>query len=150
MEVMCTPDDLVRLLLPHPADLKLTALDLDLDRHEIVVAATSVRAAGTCPQCDAPSSRSHSSYQRTLADVPWADFSVRIELTVRKWFCSTADCPRRIFTERLPAVVAPWARRTARLANRQRLIGLTVAGSAGASVARPVTTILAENRNKQR
>ncbi len=138
MEVMCTPNDLVRLLLPHPADLALTALDLDLDRHQIVVTATSVLTAGTCPQCNAPSSRAHSSYQRTLADVPWADFTVRIELTVRKWFCRTADCPRRIFSERLPAVVAPWARRTTRLVERQRMIGLTVAGTAGARIATAV------------
>ena len=138
MEVMCTPDDLVRLLLPHPTDLALTALDLDLEHHQLVIAATSVRAEGTCPACNAPSARSHSRYQRTLADLPWADCTVRIELTVRKWFCSTAACSRRIFTERLPSIVAPWARRTHRLAERQRMIGLTVAGTAGARVAKQV------------
>jgi transposase len=135
---MCTPDDLIRLLLPHPADLALTTLDLDLERHQVVIAATSVRAEGTCPHCNVPSLRPHSRYQRTIADLPWADFTVRIELTVRKWFCTTAACSRRIFTERLPSVVAPWARRTHRLAQRQRMIGLTVAGTAGARVAKQV------------
>ena len=138
MEVMYTPDDLIHLLLPTSADLVVTALDLDPDRHQIVVSATSVQAAGTCPSCNLPSMRPHSSYQRTLADVPWADFTVRIELTVRKWFCRTEACPRRIFTERLPTIVAPWARRTQRLADRQRMIGLTVAGTAGARVATQV------------
>ena len=138
IEVMCTPDTLLRLLLPHSTDLALTALDLDPDRHQIIVSATSVQAEATCPHCNVPSARSHSCYQRTLADLPWADFTVRIELTVHKWFCSTEACPRRIFTERLPAIVAPWARRTQRLADRQRMIGLTVAGTAGARVATEV------------
>jgi transposase len=113
-------------------------LDLDPDCHQIIVSATSVRAEGICPHCNVPSARSHSRYQRILADLPWADFTVRIELTVRKWFCSTAACSRRIFTERLPSIVAPWARRTQRLAERQRMIGLTVAGTAGAHVAKQV------------
>jgi len=36
-------------------------------------------------------------------------------LRVRKWFCRNRACPRRIFTERLPTIAAPWARRTLRL-----------------------------------
>src|SRR3712207_5987526 len=75
---MCTPDDLIRLLLPHSTDLALTSLDLDLDREEIIVAVTSVQAWVTCPHCDAIATRVHSQYQRTLADLPWADFTVRI------------------------------------------------------------------------
>jgi transposase len=138
MEVMCTPDELLRLLLPNSTELALTTLDLDPDRHQIIVSARSVRAEGLCPHCNVPSAHPHSRYQRTLADLPWADFTVRIHLTVSKWFCSTEACPRRIFTERLPTLVAPWARRTQRLADRQRMIGLTVAGTAGARVATEV------------
>ena len=41
-------------------------------------------------------------------------------------------CPRRIFTERLPGVVAPWARRTRRLTARLLAIGLALGGAAGA------------------
>ena len=44
------------------------------------------------------------------------------QLRVRKWFCRNRRCRRRIFTERLPTIAAPWARRTLRLA--QRLIAL--------------------------
>src|SRR5437588_13018738 len=38
------------------------------------------------------------------------------QLRVRKFFCDHPACPRQIFTERLPTVAAPWARRTLRLA----------------------------------
>ena len=53
-----------------------------------------------------------------LADLPWAHYRVRLQLRVRKGFCRNRHCPRPIFTERLPTVVAPWARRTLRLAHR--------------------------------
>ena len=85
-----------------------------------------------CPVCTRPAQRVHSRYQRTLADLPWAEFSVILQLRVRKFFCLNGDCKRRIFTERLPAVVAPWARRTQRLAKRLTNIGLAVGGAAGA------------------
>jgi hypothetical protein len=48
----------------------------------------------------------HSRYQRHLTDLPWGPLSVRIRLTVRKFVCRNATCIRRIFTERLPALVA--------------------------------------------
>src|SRR5262249_26083548 len=38
---------------------------------------------------------------------------------------------RRIFTERLPTVVAPWARRTLRLAQRLVVLGMALGGEAG-------------------
>lgn len=52
---------------------------------------------------------------RTLADLPWGRFAVRLHLVVRKFFCREQGCPRKIFTERLPGVVAPCARRTLRI-----------------------------------
>ena len=51
---------------------------------------------------------------------------------MRKFFCRNIQCERSIFTERLPTVVAPWARRSARLAAQQRQLGLDFGGEAGA------------------
>ena len=65
-----------------------------------------------CPLCATPAWRIHSDYGRTLADLPWAQYRVRLQLRVRKWFCRNRACGRRIFTERLPTIAAPWARRT--------------------------------------
>jgi transposase len=47
-----------------------------------------------------------------------------------------ANCPRCIFTERLPDVVEPWARRTKRLAQVQQEIGLMAGGTAGKHITR--------------
>ncbi len=56
---------------------------------------------------------------------------MRLQLRVRKWFCRNRACRRRIFTERLPTVAAPWARRTLRLAQRLVALGVALGGKAG-------------------
>ena len=56
------------------------------------------------------------------------------EFRVRRFFCLMPGCCRTIFTERFPTIVAPWARRTRRLAERQRTVGLALGGAAGARV----------------
>jgi len=80
--------------------------------------------------------RIHSHYQRTLADLPWAQYRVCLQLRVRKWFCANRHCRRRIFTERLPRVTAPWARRTLRLAQRLIALGVALGGTAGVQLYR--------------
>jgi len=58
------------------------------------------------------------------ADLPWADYSITLQLRVRPFFCINTLCKRRIFTERLASVTAPWARRRRRMAQRLTDIGL--------------------------
>ena len=63
-----------------------------------------------------PSARIHSTYRRSLADLPSHGRAVWIKLATRRFRCVRATCSRRIFTERLAATGAhPFARRTARL-----------------------------------
>ena len=59
-----------------------------------------------------------------------------IRFKVRRLFCDNALCKRHVFTERLPGVATPWARRTTRLANRLTAVGLALGGSAGARLGR--------------
>lgn len=54
-----------------------------------------------------------------------------LQLQVRKFFCTNSACHRRIFTERLPQLTLPWARRTCRLAKQLLAIGLALGGAAG-------------------
>src|SRR5918997_1098356 len=68
-----------------------------------------------CPQCGNPSFAVHSRYTRMPTDLPWSGYAVRFILHVRKFFCRTLTCAQRIFTERLPGVVEPLARKTVRL-----------------------------------
>jgi hypothetical protein len=61
--------------------------------------------------------------------------AVRLQLTVRKFVCRKATCTRRIFTERLPGLVVPSARKTQRFITALRAIGMAVGGQAGARLA---------------
>jgi transposase len=119
-----TPDVLA-CLLPDATTLCLAACHVDHTTAQITVSVSATAATAPCPLCTTPAYRIHSSYERTLADLPWAEYHVRLQLRVRKWFCRNHHCRRHIFTERLPTVVAPWARRTLRLA--QRFVDLGVA-----------------------
>ena len=121
---------LVSVLLPSPHDLHLETLSMDPHCKRLTLEVTTRQATPVCPRCHTPSNRIHSRYMRTLADLPWADVTICLQLHVRKCFCPNPDCSQRIFTERLPAVVAPWARRTQRLAEQQRQIGLALGGAA--------------------
>jgi transposase len=98
---------------------------------QITLRLISTPPRGRCPLCGRPSQRIHSHYQRTFADLPWADFQVRLEVRVRKLFCANQACQRRIFTERLPDVAEPWARRTLRLADSLLAVGVALGGRAG-------------------
>jgi transposase len=95
----------------------------------------SQQATLPCPLCQGPANRLHSQYERTLADLPWGDWRVKLGLGVCKLFCDNPHCSRQIFTERLAGVVAPWARKTARLCQRLTAIGVMLGGSAGARLA---------------
>ncbi len=97
-----------------------------------IVAPTSPEAL--CPLCQCRTACVHSRYTRVVADLPWAGWGVRLELHVRRFFCQNQECKRRIFTERLPGVVAPSARRTTRLADLLTVIGFAMGGEAGNSL----------------
>jgi transposase len=101
----------------------------------ITLQVTSTPTHVPCPLCHVQTLRVHSRYTRTLADLPWGPYAVRVLLRVRKFFCDHPVCPRQIFTERVPAVAAPWARRTLRLAQRLLAYGLALGGEAGARLA---------------
>jgi transposase len=99
--------------LPLPTGLEIVSVETVEDLLKVQVASTKERAF--CPLCHSETSRRHSQYTRVVADLPCAGFRVQLILRVRKFFCETVDCSRKIFTERLPAFVEPWARVTVRL-----------------------------------
>jgi len=84
--------------LPDPSTLALEAWHLDTPAATLTLQVTATAPHALCPLCQAPATRGHSRYRRVLADVPWGAYAVRVQLQVRKWFCDTPTCPRRIFT----------------------------------------------------
>ena len=118
-------------MLPDATRLRLEACEVDDTAAQITLHMRSMPISVPCPLCTTPARRIHSHYERTLADLPWAQYRVCLQVRVRKWFCRNRACPRRIFTERLPTVAAPWARRPLRLAQRLVALGLALGGKAG-------------------
>lgn len=116
-------------LLPDPTCLHLSLLDASEEMITAIVTTTSDEAM--CPVCQRRSDRVHSRYVRTVADLPWMGCAVRLELHTRRFFCQNPDCQRKIFTERLPSILAPSARRTLRLQELFTLIGFALGGEAG-------------------
>jgi len=84
----------------------------------------------------------HSRYVRTVADLPWQGVAVKLELHARRFHCENILCVTSIFCERLPSVVAHYARKTVRLNAALELIGFAMGGEAGARLARELGLIV--------
>ncbi|MGA4979903.1 ISL3 family transposase [Streptomyces cinereoruber] len=100
---------------------------------EVVARGRAARSA--CPDCGRFSDRVHDRYQRRLKDLPLADQRFVIRLTVRRFICGSADCPRRTFAEPFSRLAVPHARFTTRLNRALERVGLALAGRAGARLA---------------
>src|ERR671934_2988585 len=124
---------LLTALLPSTCSIQLTALTIEDESVQLQLTATAPTAA--CPRCAVASSSVHSRYQRHLTDLPWGTRAVHLQLTVRKFRCRNRSCGRRIFTERVPDLVAAYGRHTHRLATALRAIGIALGGQAGARLA---------------
>ena len=132
-------------LLPDTTTLHLEACEVDDTTAQITLRVCSMQTRVPCPLCTTPAQRIHSHYERTLADLPWAAYHVRLQLRVRKWFCGNRRCGRRIFTERLPTIAAPWARRTLRLAQRLIALGIALGGKAGVQLGHVWDVVVSRN-----
>lgn len=101
-----------------------------------VITVHSTSKVSGCPGCGAVSQRVHSRYRRILGDLPLSGHPVRLSVWARRFRCDAVLCGRRIFTERFADdVLAPWARRTARLDALVHHLGLALGGRPAASFA---------------
>jgi transposase len=95
------------------------------DRFRLFV---TVDQTPTCPVCGQVSRSAHSCYCRCLQDLPWQGSSVQLIASVRRFRCRNAECPRRVFCERLPTVAKAHARQTDRASEIVRLVGYSAGG----------------------
>jgi transposase len=101
----------------------------------IEVHATPTRVWARCPACHRPSRSVHSRYTRSALDLPWSGMPVTLCVRARRFRCRRVGCPRRIFCERLPVLLAPHGRRTRRLLRALQAIGRALGGRPGARLA---------------
>ena len=120
-------------LLPHLAGVVVQEAEIAQDR--LVIWARARAGEGVCPRCGQSSGRVHSGYQRRLADTPAGGRAVVIRLSVRRFFCDRAECPKKTFAEQVPGLTVRRGRRTPPLARALTGIALALAGRAGARLA---------------
>ncbi len=124
-----------RTLLPATGILRLENMEATGDG--IIVIASTTQSNVSCTKCGQTTCHLHSRYQRTVADLPWQGIAVKFRLNVRKFFCDNGECERRIFTEPLPQILVPYARKTIRLTDAlQELAFLAFRNEKTVSVAR--------------
>ncbi|MFJ8948306.1 ISL3 family transposase [Streptomyces sp. NPDC102395] len=114
-------------------EVEVEAITAAFGTVEVVASGRAVAVA--CPDCGLFSDRVHDRYQRRLRDLPLADQGFVIRLTVRRFICRSADCPRRTFAEPFARLTVPHARFTTRLNRALERVGLALAGRAGARLA---------------
>ena len=122
-----------RLLPFIPTSLRVIAVASEPER--VTVMAVPRSAAAYCPVCRRHSDRTHGSYERRLADLPWQGRSVSLCVRLRRLCCRNPACSRRTFSQRLPDVAVPRARRSRRLQDVQRHLGLALGGAPAARLA---------------
>jgi transposase len=126
-------------LLRDVPPLHLSTWHIDDTTTRLTLRVTSTQALVHCPVCRFPARRIHSRSVRRVADLPWGPRRVVLHLHVRKFFCANGRCTRRIFTERLAPLVAPWARRTQRLVHWLVHMAMALGGRAGVRLSRAVS-----------
>lgn len=84
-----------------------------------------------CPACKRQSKSIHSSYERTVRDLPAFGNRVYLRLRVRKFYCCNTDCGRKIFAERFDGQFTSYKRTSDRLREKLLKIALLTGGNAG-------------------
>jgi transposase len=108
---------------------------------EGITALVSVSAeSGSCPDCQSPSSRVHSRYQRTVKDLPASGLAVQLKLQVRRFFCDNPFCSRKTFAQAMPEVTLRYVRKTLRLIEMLRELAFALGGEGGARLASVLKT----------
>src|SRR5713226_3982886 len=120
-------------LLQLPEGMRLD--QIQITENSLVIEVVATHPTSSCPLCSEMSSSIQSHYRRVLRDAPCAGRRVQLLLTARKFYCRNALCERKVFTERLPTFVEPWARMTIRQCQQLSSIGLATCGKGGTRLA---------------
>lgn len=104
------------------------------ESHEGYIEASlqSTHHAAKCPCCGHRSSHLHSSYERTVDDIPIHGLRVILKVEVSRYRCINPKCPHKTFVAQCPGVTEKYQRRTpGQRYQLQEILGL-VASTVGA------------------
>ena len=116
--------------------LHILDVDKEAEQGRIKVTARIEAGSAYCPECSTWSERVHSEYDRQPQDLPIQEKSVRLCLTVRRFFCRNLACARKTFVEQVPSFLVRYARRSNRVTERLIHIGLSSSCEGGARLSK--------------
>jgi transposase len=120
----------MEFLVPSYPGLKLERTYVGEGR--VVLLVKSTQPTALCPLCNTQATRVHSNYTRTLTDLCWADYTVKILLGTKRFYCPNPQCPKTTFAQRFDQAISPYARRTKRCEAKLEAIAQELGGAAGA------------------
>ena len=88
-----------------------------------------------CSGCRRRSSRVHARYQRELADLPLGGRRARVIAHIRRFKCVNPRYAQSAFSEQIPGLTTPFARRTPPLSEALAEVALALAGRPGSRIA---------------
>jgi transposase len=119
--------------LPQFAAAIVDSVELDGDLVTFRVRARAGDAA--CSGCRRRSSRVHARYQRQLDDLPLSGRRVRVIAQIRRFKCLSSRCAQSTFSEQIPGLTTPFARRTPPMTGALVKVALALAGRPGSRLA---------------
>jgi transposase len=102
-----------------------------VDGIHVCISARSTSPTAECPTCHQFSTRLHSYYLRSPADLPVSGRTVQLQLRVRRFRCQHPQCKQKTFAERFPETLSAHAQRTQRLTAILAVFALAMSGRAG-------------------
>ena len=119
---------LIKIMFPDELQFRIDKIELEDGK--MVMSVTAMIEESICPHCGTASKQIHSSYQRHPADLSLAGYTVRLDITVPRFFCDNEQCQANTFAERITGLIKPYAHRTDRLADQQRRVAFEAGGFA--------------------
>ncbi|MCF8567983.1 transposase family protein [Alicyclobacillus tolerans] len=88
----------------------------------------------SCSDCGQWTERVHSTYYRTVQDIPLCGIKVFLRIRVRKFFCDNPSCERKIIAEQFDDFICPSQRKTNLCLSNEKLTGLLIYRTANLKV----------------
>ena len=114
------------------SEFGLQLLNTKVDPDCITISASIASLSASCPQCHSNSSKVHSGYIRTLADLSLGVRKLVVHLDIRRFFCEETQCKRVTFAEPVSDFAVRYSRRTNQLCEALREIAFESGGECGA------------------
>ncbi|WP_433221836.1 transposase family protein [Dactylosporangium sp. CS-047395] len=121
--------DLVHVVFPHLAALRV--LNARPNGSSVRVHAEVAAKAARCSFCGVALRRVHSRYERRLLDAAVGGREVALHLKMRRFFCDTPTCARRIFSEQVDGVTIRHGRYSTLVRQLMQALAMAFAGRAG-------------------